>query len=575
MTLPNFSFSQQSISPFEREQQIGSRQWYERIRTSYSLDVRNRYNFRPRDLEQLRQQGDSTLADSLEQARVGDIDWYEAIVDRNKYNLATGDDDPYDFQASHRIPLDVSFRVNRYNLSLSPNLSYNSTWHLSTVRQVATRDSTGGVDEIEERTVPGFYARHDFNSSFSASTELYGLFPVGVGSFQGLRHRLRPSLSANYQPNFNAPRWGRTRRVHFEDGTPVPNDSLSRGPRYDIVGGSFVSGSNEQRQLSLSLNNVFETKRVTTDTTGTQQSEKITLLNLDASGFSYNFAADSFRVGNSINLNARTRISPFNINLRSNFSPYALRPITTGSETTFRRVDRLMVAESPTTPVRLTRFDLSLSAQFSSDDTGRSSATSRGAGRRGRRGGSRGQAGQRRPQSARGTNRGGQSIPGARQQNTQQRSTTSSTPDLSELRIPWSLNLTFNYGINKPQKEIRDRSATLQVRFQLDLTSNWNLQGNTGVDFLQKKLSTTRIRLNRSLGCWNMSFNWVPFGEYQKYGFNLQVSSGQLSQLLQLQIPNKGGEGRLGGYGDRLQGTVQGAAGVGGPGGAGRSGSRF
>jgi hypothetical protein len=60
-----------------------------------------------------------------------------------------------------------------------------------------------------------------------------------------------------------------------------------------------------------------------------------------------------------------------------------------------------------------------------------------------------------------------------------------------------------------------------------------------------------------------MSFHWVPFGRFQQYGFNLQVSSGQLSQLLRLQIPNQGGEGRFGGFGDRLQGTVQGASGIG------------
>jgi len=109
------------------------------------------------------------------------------------------------------------------------------------------------------------------------------------------------------------------------------------------------------------------------------------------------------------------------------------------------------------------------------------------------------------------------------------------------------------------------------VSFTLNVTPLWRVRGNTGYDFIQGELSTTRINIGRSLGCWNMSFHWVPFGRYQKYGFNLQVSSGQLSQLLQLQIPNQGGEGRLGGFGQQLRGTVQGAAGAGGMGG----GSRF
>lgn len=60
-----------------------------------------------------------------------------------------------------------------------------------------------------------------------------------------------------------------------------------------------------------------------------------------------------------------------------------------------------------------------------------------------------------------------------------------------------------------------------------------------------------------------MSFEWVPFGEFQRYGFNLRVKSGQLAQLLQLQIPNSGVESQLGGLGDQ----VQSAAGVSGSGG--------
>ncbi len=565
MTLPNLGFSQNSFKPFKREQRIGDERWYEKITTSYNLDVRNTYSFNPRDPEQLREEGDSTLADEVERA---DVTWYEALADRDKYQLATGDDELYDFQATHRIPLNMSFRVDRYNLSLSPSFNYNSDWYLNTVRRVAERDSTGGVGEIEERTVPGFYARHDFNSSFSASTELFGTFPVGVGSFQGLRHRLNPSLSMNYRPNFNAPFWGRTRVLRYEDyedGEKVPEDSLRRGRRrYDIRGGSFVRGSTQQWSLNFSLGNVFETKRVITDTSSSEQrTETVQLLNLDVSGLSYNFAADSFRVGNNISVSARTQVDPFNISVQSSFSPYALRPRTVGEQRTFRRVDRLMVAESPLTPARLTRFDVSMSASFSSDGQG------------GRMGGS--QRGRRRQSSGMGqSRRSGQRGRTSQQQRGQQRRGRGTGSQLTELKVPWSLDFNFNYGLQKPRKEVTNRTATLGVSFSLNVTSMWRVRGNTGYDFIQGKLSTTRFNISRNLGCWNMSFHWVPFGEYQKYGFNLQVSSGQLSQLLQLQVPNKGGEGRFGGFGQQLQGTVQGAAGAGGMGRGGMGGgSRF
>jgi len=592
VTLPDLNFSQNSFKPFSRDQRIGDKQWYEKITTSYDFSLSNTYSFRPRNPEQLRQQGDSTLADSIEQAG---IDWYEALVDRNKYELATGNDKLYDAQATHRIPLNVNFRVDRYNLSLSPNVQYTSDWYINTERRVARRDSTGGVGEIVERTEPGFYARRQFNTSLSASTELFGTFPIGLGPFEGLRHRLSPSLSANYQPNFNAPMWGRTRRIRFEDGTVVPRDSLDQPARYDIVGGSPIRSSTEQRSLNFSLGNVFETKRVEVDSTGERQTEKVTLLNLDVSGLSYNFAADSFRVGRQISLNARTRIDPFNVSMRSSFSPYALESTSgtsgavlcrTGAsslrpgldeyapqgpirvqragtcpnarraeaEVRFRPVDRLMVAESPLTPARLTQFRFSLSADFSSDDGGRqqSTANTRGRGRQGSRGG------RRRAQGARGPQQQQQG-----QQGRPQASSSSSSQTLSEFSVPWSLSFDFNYSFSKPQKDITNRSATLGVNFSFNVTPLWRVQGNTGYDFIEKKLSTTRIRINRNLGCWNMSFSWVPFGEFQQFGFNLQVSSGHLSDLLQLQIPNEGGEGRFAGFGDRIRNTAQGASGVG------------
>jgi hypothetical protein len=563
VTLPNFGFSQNSFKPFKREQAVGEERWYEKVTTSYQLDVTNRYDFRPRDPQELRQNGtpaDSALADSVERANVS---WYEALVDRQKYRLATGDDELYDFQATHSIPLNMSFRVERYNLTLSPSLRYSSDWYANTVRRTAQRDTSGGLGEIVERTEPGFYARHNFNSSFSMSSEAYGTFPVGMGPFQGLRHRLSPSLSMNYQPNFNAPFWGRTRVLRFPDGTPVVEDSSAgEVARYDILNGSRVNRSTQQWSLNFSLGNVFETKRVETDTTGSRTEQTVTLLNLDLSGFSYNFAADSFRVGNNISLNARTRIDPFNISLRSGFSPYALRPISRDGETTYRRKDQLMVAESPLTPVRLTSFRFSLSADFSSDDG--SGARSRSRGQRSRRGTQNGGTGpSTTPQSPTGRQSGTAS--GA----------PSGLSDLSSLNLPWSLNFNFNYRLQKQRKEVTNRSATLSVDFNLNITPLWRVRGNTGYDFMQNELSTTRISINRNLGCWDMSFTWVPFGRYQKYGFNLQVSSGQLSQLLQLQIPNKGGDGRLGGFGDQLQGAAQGAAGLQGGGRGGQYGGGY
>ncbi len=555
LTAPDLSFSQNRFKPFSRDRAVGEPRWYEKITTSYDFDLTNSFDFTPRDPQQLRQNrtpADSSLADSLEQTS---IDWYEALFNRQKYQLATGDDELFDFEATHRIPLSATFRIDRFNMSISPNASYTSDWYINTVRVVDTSDAGERFETVEE-TTPGFYARHNFNTSLSASAEAYGTFPVALGPFEGLRHRLSPSLSANYQPNFNRPFWGRTRPLRTPDGTPVVDPETGEVRRYDILTGSLVRSSTEQRSLNFSLRNVFETKRVRVDSTGERETDRITLLNLDLQGLNYNFAADSFRVSDNIRLNARTTVERFDITLNSTFSPYALRPAgTADGSPRFRRIDRYMIIESPWTPARLTNFQLGVSGDFQSGDGGGRTARSAGLNQRGS---GRGGATQGRPQAPSGGTERRTQVP-------------SSIEDLSALDLPWSLSFDFNYRLSKPRKEVTNRTATLGTQFSLGLTSKWRIQGRSGYDFVEGELATTRLSTSRVVGscdCWVMSFSWVPFGRFQSYSFNLQVRSGQLSQLLQLQLPNAGGEGRLGGFGDRLRQTAGSVAG-------GQGGGRF
>ncbi len=552
LTFPSLSFSQRSFKPFDVQQAVGEDRWYEKITTSYNLSVDNDYSFRPRDPEDLRARGDSMLAETIERA---DIAWYEALVDRDKYQLATGDDEPFDFQATHQIPISASFRINRYNLSFSPNINYNSDWRISTTRRTVDlapsdvdRDTLNLNANTVERTVRGFYARRSFSTGLSANTELFGLFPLRAGPLQGLRHRMVPSLSFNYQPNFNAPFWGRTRTLRFQDGTPVRDTTTGEPIRYDILGGNRVRGSTEQRTLGFSLDNELETKYVSVDTTGERQEEKIKLLDFDLNT-SYNFTADSLKLSD-IQLRARTTVRDFSIRSSMTFSPYALRPTGSGNNRRFRVVDRYMAAESPLTPVRLTRFRLNVGGSFEGG------------------GGSQGVGIQQRPRS--GTPGQTQRPPGISQsRSSTERADRSSSQGYLGTTLPWSLSFDFSYSFRKPRKQIQNQNATVNAQFGLDVTPKWSLEGRTGYDLIQNDIATTSINVSRDIGrcsCWVMSFSWVPFGARQSYGFNLQVKSGQLSQLLRLNIPNTG-EGPLGGFGNRLRQTAGSVAG----GGQGRS----
>lgn len=490
LTLPDLSFSQPQFKPFESDESTPGRdeRWYERLTVdSYKMSLSNTFDFTPIDPEDLIEAGDSTATE---------IDWYEAFLSPSKYRRATGDDEPFEFKASHRTGLNMPFNLPRYRLNVSPNVSYTEDWYIRTVRKrLADSTETGDEPRVVEESVPGFFARREFNTGVSANTTFYGLFPIQAGAYRGLRHTVQPSLSFNYRPNFNSNFWGYTRSYVDAEGEEV---------RYDIIDGNTVRGSTMQRAMSFNLRNGFETKRVRVDSTGEEQSQTIRLLNLDLSS-SYNFAADSLKLSD-IQLTARTDLfEQFDIRFRSTFSPYQLGPEG-------RVIDRY-VAEGPGLAVaRLTRLSFGLGTSLQGGQSGTRSASGSP------------------PTSA------SPGLSGPSGQGPQQADATPQLDPYANFSIPWDLNLNFDYSLNRSGTRSTQR-ARLNVTSSFALTPMWRVNVRSGYDIVERELVTTDISINRDLGCWVMSFNWSPVGSYQSYGFSLRVKSGPVQQLLNLRLP--------------------------------------
>ncbi len=482
LTLPNLSFSQSSIQPFARSERGPGEEerWYERITTSYRGSLQNDYRFDPLPVDTLLARGDTAAAG---------ITWYEALVSPDKYRRATGDPTPFNFSATHDIPVSASFTVNQLPLTgtplqlrLTPRFSYQEEWFIQTRREgVDLSDSTR-----TERTVPGFFALRTFSLGVGANTSIYGLFPVRIGAFRGLRHVMRPSLSFSYQPDFYGDFWGYTRTYENVEDETV---------RYGIVRGV---PRGEQRRLSFSLSNDFATKRVRIDSTGQEQSRSIKLLDVDLST-GYNFAADAFKLSD-ISLRTRTDLlERFDLSLNATFSPYVYED--------GQRVDRYIINEPGLEVVRLTQLSFNTRTSFQGGEEG---------------------AGARRGRQPVGLPPPG--APGS--------FGVPLTNPYADFSIPWSLDLGFSYNYRSTARTAH--SAILNADFSFNLTPKWKLSGNTGYDFTDGELSRTQVNVLRDLGCWQMSFNWTPFGTYQRYGFSLYVKSGQLSRLLRLDLPSSG-----------------------------------
>ncbi len=513
-TLPSISYSQSARKPFSRELRSGlSERWYERITYSYNSSLDNRYAFDPLNPDTLRAHGDPEAVD---------ISWLEAMFSPDRYRRATGNDAPFETRASHRISSSANFTVNRvpvinrtFRLNVAPNFNYTEDWFLRTERR--RFDEEAG--RVQRESVSDWLALRQFSAGVSSNTTFYGTFPLRVGPFQGLRHTVRPSLSFSYRPDFFDPFWGYTDTYLDPNGVDV---------RYPIVSG--VQQGGVQKAVNFSINNVFETKRVRPDTTDQQGRlpETLQFLNLDFNS-SYNVAADSFKLA-PLQLSARTRLlDQVDLRVSSTFSPYAL------SDARTREVDRFLFQETRFGLARLTRLNVSLNTSF----------------RSGRSGTGRPLTEARARQSASALDYAGDP---PFESGDPFRTPNYNTPDgYVDFAIPWSLNvsMTYNYfrafqGFGDERRLEDDFNAIVNTNFDFNLTPSWKIQGRSGYDFKQQELVYTSLSILRDFECWEMAINWVPFGPYQSYSFDLHVKSGHLRDLLRLRQPRSDVQGRFG-----------------------------
>lgn len=267
-------------------------------------------------------------------------------------------------------------------------------------------------------------------------------------------------------------------------------------------------------RISLQLGNTFQSRTVAVDSAGAVERSAFQLFTLDLRS-TYDFAADSLRLA-PINLDARTRIgSLLSVNLSARFSPYATNEFG-------RIVDRYYVTERGR-PLRFLGFNLNAQTR----------------------------------------------LQGSRRSGAPRVAPTRAVPvypDLDEpgeggllpydyrrrdlgyvdFAVPWSLGLDLSYRVDANPVGDNTVAATLSADFDFGLTPTWRLSGRSGYDFERAEITTTRLAVLRDLHCWEMSFNWIPFGDFQSFGFSIYVKSGHLRDLLRLDVPKQERTGRFG-----------------------------
>lgn len=257
ITLPDASFTVNTLYPFQRKEAVGAKRWYENLGVGYNGVMRNQLNFYDTAITSI-----SRLFDTLQ------------------------------WGAQHRFPVTMSLPPVG-PIIFSPGFSYQQVW----LQNRYDRKWNDLTQRVETQTQKGLYIDHEVSFSMSASTNIFGTLRFQRSRVAALRHVIRPQVSFNYRPDLSG---GNYQNVQLDSAGKVWD-------RVSLYEGNLFPGFSEGRfgGISFGVDNNLEMKWRSKKDTGANAIKKIRLI--DGFGFNsgYNFLRDT------------QRLEPFNLSLRS------------------------------------------------------------------------------------------------------------------------------------------------------------------------------------------------------------------------------------------------------------------
>ncbi|MCO6500899.1 MAG: LPS-assembly protein LptD [Vicingus serpentipes] len=378
----------------------------------------------------------------------------------------------------HTIPLSTSIKVLKH-FTLNPSINYSEVWYLQSIhKDWDTKNNTLKTD-----TLTNFVRGNTYSTSANLTTKIYGMYQYRGKVIKALRHVITPSVGLSYTPENNS-------------GLAYYTDSNNVKHEYSIFQNGIYGQSHTQEAgiINLSMLNNFEMKvRNRKDSLGADKKIKL-LENLQFSS-NYNMMADSLK-WSSINIGARTNIfQRISLNFSGLLDPYQL-------DTNGNKINSSQWNKNQTIG-RLTSANLAVSFSLKSKTKNQEEKTSNY---------------------------------GTEEELEYIRANPHAFIDFN---VPWSLNVSYNIRYSKPQFKSQV-VQTLNFSGDFSLTEKWKIGFNSGYDFETKDLSYTTVDIYRDLHCWEMHFNWIPFGARQSYLFTIKVKSAILQdlKLTRRDIPN-------------------------------------
>jgi hypothetical protein len=391
----------------------------------------------------------------------------------------------------HNIPISLpNFNLLKY-LNVSPSFSYSEKWYFKSIEKTYHPDRTflnerGGYTHVKTDTLTGLKRNYQYAYSLSASTNLYGMYlPANPNSrIKGIRHKMTPQMSFSYSPDFGDPRFGFWKEVQV--------DSTGRMEPYSVFEGGIYgyTGRGSSGMVSFSLSNNVEMKVADLkDTTATNKFKKIKLIDNLSLATSYNLIADSFNLS-PISIRGRTTVQGVGVNFGTTINPYMTdeRGVMINEYAWNHNKGLAKLG-------RMVNSNLSFGMQFNS------------------------KKGEKKAEENREAIEEENVLPGDYRH-------------YVDFNIPWNFSFDYSFSYNRPNPNIKGKlMQTVNLRGSMSLTTKWRINMNTNYDIAARQFSFTNFTVFRDLHCWEMSFNFVPFGYMKSYSFTLNARTSMLRDL--------------------------------------------
>ena len=384
-------------------------------------------------------------------------------------------DQTYGWQ--HRVGLALNSKLFKY-LRFNQNIQFEELW----VPRYMDYTFVDTLNTVVRDTVNEFRARHTFNLSIGASTNIFGLFEIPFLPVKVIRHSMVPNINFSFSPDFTDSRY---------DYVQTFEDSLGRTLTLDRFTGNPFGGTptSDSRRMNISVNNLFQGKVIRDG-----EEKKIDLFNLNFSTAN-NFLADSV---NWSDLRSNLRASAtkdLDFNLSTTHSFY--KPNSSGT----RNSNNFVWDDGFALPRLL---NLQLNARFHLAPPP--------------------------PEQKEGA------IPDTSVQSDSlefiDNTTDAITEGLKQFKLPWDITTNFTYNINKTNAFNTTTRFDMNIAARLEITRNWRLQYSASINVKDKILNYQSFNIYRDLHCWEMSLSWGPNPHgYSFFTFEIHVKASALRDI--------------------------------------------